>query len=123
MIKKQKLSRKQKAMIEALTSTMGNITASAKKVGISRLTHYDWLESDPIYKTEYESLEDLEVDFYKNALDKLVAQGNVTAVIFALKCKGKKRGWVERQEVKNEISFSDTDTLNKLYEEVVNSNE
>jgi hypothetical protein len=96
-----KLRGKKKAMMEALITTMGNITKSAQKVGISRFTHYDWLRDDPLYKKEYEGIDDMECDFYRNALHQLVQEKNVTAVIFGLKTKGKHRGYIERQEVEH----------------------
>jgi hypothetical protein len=101
MAKKEitELKGKKKAMMDALVTTMGNITAASKKVGISRFSHYEWLESDPIYAKHYEAIDDMEVDFYRTALQKLVQEGNVTAAIFGLKTKGKKRGYIERQEI------------------------
>ena len=95
------LQGKKRQMMDALITSMGNITKSAQKVGISRCTHYEWMASDPLYKREYESLDDLEVDFYRAALHQLVQEKNVTAVIFGLKTKGKHRGYVERQEIEH----------------------
>jgi hypothetical protein len=117
------LKGKKKAMIEALVVSMGNITASAKRVGIHRLTHYDWLNKDPEYKKEYESIDDMECDFYRNALHKLVQEGNVTAVIFGLKTKGKHRGYIEKQEIQHtgdlgfNIGVNIKQDSKKLYEE------
>lgn len=117
-----KLKGKKKLMIEALITSKGNITKSAEKVGISRLTHYDWIEFDPVYKSYYDGIDDYQIDFYETALNKLIEDKNPTAVIFALKCKGKKRGWIERQEIdmmnSNPVNIiiekaKDEDTTNK----------
>lgn len=103
MAKKTKLKGKKALMIEALGATF-NVTASCRKVNIDRSTHYDWLKKDPAYKEAYETVPEIRVDFYENALDKLVSQGNPTAIIFALKSKGKHRGWVERQEMEHNVA-------------------
>ena len=124
MIKKNdtQLKGKKKAMMEALITSMGNITTSAKKASICRLTHYDWLEKDEVYRQEYESLDDMECDFYRTALHQLVKEKNVTAVIFGLKTKGKHRGYVERQEIATSIkSDLDANSLNAIWEEIKDS--
>lgn len=96
---KHKLKGKKKLMIQNLISTLGNVTKSAEKSGIERCTHYDWLTRDPAYKEAFDNIEDFQVDFYESALNQLVKDKTPSAIIFALKCKGKSRGWVERQEV------------------------
>ena len=108
--KEIELKGKKKIMFDNLIKTLGNITKSAQITGISRLTHYDWLESDPTYKKYIENIDDYQVDFYETALNQLIQDKNVTATIFALKCKGKKRGWTERSEI--ELSGGLKNTLN-----------
>lgn len=94
----QNATPKKAAMLIALESSMGNITASAKEVGIERSTHYRWLESDADYKSAVESLNDVVVDFAEQALFDRVRAESDTAIIFLLKTRGKKRGYVERTE-------------------------
>ena len=86
-------------MYEALISTMGNVSKSIDLIGICRKTHYNWLEKDKSYKEWISGLPDRIVDFYESSLHKLMMEGNPASIIFALKCKGKNRGWVERQEL------------------------
>jgi len=61
--------------------------------------HYDWLKSDPVYKAAVESIQESVIDFAESHLYKLVKEGNPAATIFYLKTKGKKRGYIERQEI------------------------
>ena len=91
-----------KAMIEALEKSLGVVTTAAKTVGIDRSTHYEWLKTDQKYKDAVESIGDIALDFAESQLHKQMQAGDTTACIFYLKTKGKKRGYVERQELTGE---------------------
>lgn len=88
-----------KAMIEALEKTLGIVTTACKIVDINRSTHYAWLKDDPEYRAAVESLDDIVLDFAESSLHKKIKDGDTTATIFYLKTKGKKRGYIERQEI------------------------
>ena len=90
---------KKVAMIQALTKALGVVKMACESVGISRQTHYNWLKEDAAYKTACENLPEVVLDFAEHHLHKLISQGNPAATIFLLKTKGKKRGYVERQEI------------------------
>ena len=86
-------------MIEALESTLGIVSTACKKVGISRITHYEWYKTDDEYKAGVDSVADIALDFAESQLHKQISGGNPTSTIFYLKTKGKKRGYIERQEI------------------------
>jgi hypothetical protein len=88
-----------KAMLEALEKSLGIVTSACKSVDISRETHYRWLREDAEYKAAVDSLTDVALDFAESQLHKQIKDGNSTATIFFLKTKGKKRGYIERQEL------------------------
>ena len=90
---------KKVAMIQALTKSLGVVKMACESVGISRQTHYNWLKEDAAYKTACDNLPEVVLDFAEHHLHKLISQGNPAATIFLLKTKGKKRGYVERQEI------------------------
>jgi len=85
-------------MLQALEKSLGIVTSACKVVGISRQTHYNWME-DAEYKAAVMELGDVALDFAESKLHKLIDQGNPAATIFYLKTKGKERGYVERQEI------------------------
>ena len=87
-----------KAMIEALIKSLGVVTTAAKIAGIDRSTHYDWLKTDDDYKAQVDSIEDIAIDFAESKLHSQIEKGDTTATIFFLKTKGKKRGYIEKQE-------------------------
>tara|TARA_R100000231_G_scaffold119404_1_gene89493 strand:- start:45 stop:392 length:348 start_codon:yes stop_codon:yes gene_type:complete len=86
------------AMLEALEQSLGVVTTACKMVGIERKTHYNWLEEDEDYKTAVKSIDDVAIDFAESQLHKQIKKGSTSATVFYLKTKGKKRGYVERQE-------------------------
>ena len=86
-------------MLDALEKSLGVVTAACKAVGIGRTTHYLWMQEDAEYKAAVDGLSDVALDFAESQLHKQIKEGNSTATIFFLKTKGKKRGYIERQEV------------------------
>ena len=91
-----------KAMLEALESSLGVVTSACKEVGIGRTTHYLWMDTDPEYKKAVDDLSNVALDYAESKLHSQIKKENPTAIIFYLKTKGKKRGYVERQEISHE---------------------
>jgi len=94
-----KTEQHKKAMLDALEKSLGVVTSACKSVGVGRTTHYLWMDTDPEYKAAVEELSGVAIDFAESQLHKQIKEGNSTATIFFLKTKGKKRGYVERQEL------------------------
>lgn len=88
-----------KAMIEALTKSLGVVTQACNKVGIARSTHYKWYDEDPDYKKAVDDTAEIAIDFVESKLFKNIDGGNPTAQIFYLKTKAKNRGYIERSEI------------------------
>ena len=86
-------------MIKALVSSLGVVTSAAKVAGVDNATHYTWLKNDPIYRERVESIADVALDFAESKLHENIDKGDTTATIFYLKTKGKKRGYIEKQEI------------------------
>ena len=95
----EQTEQKKKDMLEALEASLGIVSTAAKKANVGRTQHYQWLKDDPTYKAEVEAVQDSVLDFAESHLYKLVKEGNPAATIFFLKTKGKKRGYIERQEI------------------------
>jgi len=103
-------------MIDALTKSLGRVSDACRMVDIARQTHYRWMEEDPEYKEAVANVDEAAIDYVESKLFELIdgpmyetmtEQGVVTlkdkpsatAAIFYLKTKGKKRGYIERQEL------------------------
>lgn len=101
------------SMLTALKANLGNVSKSCEAVGISRQTHYRWLEEDPEYKESVEEVGEHCIDFVEGKLFELIDGVQVeettmmgekvvyqrapckTSAIFFLKTKGRKRGYDE----------------------------
>jgi hypothetical protein len=96
---------------------IGRDSQSCEKANINRSTHYEWMNEDEQYRASVDAINEAQIDFAETQLMKLIkgathqvvtARGDVveivdapnpTATIFYLKTKGKKRGYVEKQEL------------------------
>lgn len=104
----QNFTLKKQAMLEALEKSLGVVTTACQIVGISRRTHYDWLENDPEYKKAVDALQDVALDFAESKLFKNIEKAKEASIFFFLKTKGKKRGYIERQEIVHEGDIKST---------------
>ena len=104
---KKELDLKQLAMIEAMEKNLGIVTTSCRQVGIARSTHYEWLKTNKTYRKEIKDIENVALDFAESHLHKQIAKGNPLSTMFYLKCKGKKRGYIEQNniEIKGNMKF------------------
>lgn len=91
---------KKEAMLDAMEKNLGIVTDSCRQIGISRDTHYRWLKEDKEYKRAIKDIENVALDFVESALLQQIKKGNPLSTMFYLKCKAKKRGYIEQQEVK-----------------------
>ena len=89
----------QKVTLEALEKSLGVVTTAVKQVGIARSTFYEWINKDEEFKSKVNDIQNIALDFAESQLHKQIQGGNTAATIFLLKTKGKKRGYVERQEI------------------------
>jgi hypothetical protein len=105
-----------KALLEALEKSLGIVTTACKKVGIGRTTYYDWYNTDPEFKAKVDDLKNVALDFAESQLHKQIQDNSTSATIFYLKTQGKKRGYVERQEL--DLS-SGNEQINKIEIEIV----
>lgn len=88
-----------KAILEALEKSLGVVTTACRTVGIGRTTFYQWLQDDEAFAKQVDDIQNIALDYAESQLHKQIGDGSTAATIFYLKTKGKKRGYVERQEI------------------------
>ena len=84
---------------EALRACHGLYTRAAAAAGCSARTIQRRVEGSERLRGVLAEIRDSVLDTAEDALYRAVARGEAWAVCFYLKCKGKGRGYVERQEV------------------------
>jgi hypothetical protein len=94
-----------KELIEAMEMCHGIVSDACKSVGVSRVTYYDYYKNDSEFKDSIDEIECSVLDYVENKLFLNIEKGDVTCMIFYLKTKGKKRGYVEKSEIDHNISF------------------
>jgi hypothetical protein len=114
----KKTELQKKAVLEALESSLGVVSEAVKMVGIHRATFYEWLKNDPEFKKEVDNINETAIDCAETALYRKIKSGDTTAIIFYLKTKGKKRGYVEKSEV--EFTQSGPDLSELTTEQIIN---
>ena len=97
-VKKNTTAQNKKLMLEALEKTLGIVTTACKKVGVSRSQFYGWCREDNNFNNAVNSVEGIAIDFAESKLMENIKNNKETSIIFYLKTKGKKRGYVERSE-------------------------
>ena len=75
-----------------------NITAACTALGIARKTFYEWREKKKKLAEGLEAAEEAIIDFAESKLVEHINNDDVQALIFFLRTKGKKRGYVEKTE-------------------------
>ena len=87
------------AFLSAFIPKAGIIYEVCEAAGIARRTYQVWRKEDQEFHSAICEMEEQLLDLAESKLMAKIKEGNMTAVIFFLKCKGKARGYIERQEV------------------------
>ena len=112
------------AALAALEANHGIITNACGSIGLARSTFYHWASNDPTFKAAVDEITETAIDFVESKLFEKINGVSVTrgtndigepivydvppsdtAIIFFLKTKAKKRGYIE----KSEVGFTDSD--------------
>lgn len=104
MDNKQTKKRKE-AVLKALEEHLGVVTDACQACDVARSTFYLWTKEDPDFKKVVEEMEDSVLDFVESNLFKKIKLGDTTAIIFFLKTKGKKRGYIEKVVHDHSVEF------------------
>ena len=90
---------KKESMLKALENSLGIVTVACRNADIPRSTFYKWLNEDNEFAKKVQDIENIALDFAESQLHTQIRDNNTSATIFYLKTKGKKRGYIERQEI------------------------
>jgi transposase-like protein len=105
----QKTDKKKSDFLIALKNNNGNISEACQAINIGRQTYYSWIEKDETFKQDAEDAQESLIDLAESKLVENIKDNDNTSIIFFLKTKGKKRGYIEKQEIEHVKPFEDID--------------
>lgn len=82
--------------VRELAAARGQWTVAAKNSNVTIARVRQWMADDTSFAEAIYEVDQLIVDEVEQALLAKIKKGDVTAMCFYLKCKGKERGYVER---------------------------
>ena len=85
----------------AIKDSYGNIMVISERIGCQRSTVYSWLDKELELKLQLDSEREMIVDLAENKLVENLKNGETSSIHFVLKTLGKKRGYVEKQEIEH----------------------
>lgn len=88
-----------KQLIEAMKRFHGIVTKSCEAVGISKNQFYQYYKNDDIFRAEIDSMEDINLDTVEDKLFQNIMDRDRASIFFYLKYKGRKRGYVDSQDL------------------------
>lgn len=97
---------KKKKVLKLLEESRGIVSYACKNGGIARETFYRWCREDKDFKQAVDDISEENIDIVESKLLNKINDDDLTAIIFFLKTKGRKRGYVEKTEIDGDISPS-----------------
>lgn len=114
---------KKAELLDMMNNNLGILTPALKSLGIPTGVYYKWLDEDEKFRSEVNEIQTVTLDFVESKLLKLIKEGDKTAIIFYLKCKGKDRGYIEKQYIEQNTTFSEPLKLNIIVPEQIGATE
>lgn len=101
---KNKITQQQAEFLAVLETNLGIVTPACAEFGIDRKTFYNWKNENFVFADAVAEMDNVTLDFAEHSLMARIKEKSDAAVIFFLKTKGKKRGYIERQEIISVLS-------------------
>jgi ACT domain-containing protein len=98
MSSSNKIQHNKKALLKALEKSMGIVSKACKIVDLDRSTFYKYYNEDEEFKNDVDNMQDYVLDFAESKLLENIKDKKETSIIFYLKTKGRKRGYIEKIE-------------------------
>jgi len=92
-----------------------NVSQTCTALNISRKTFYEWKEKRPKLAELLDEKDEQLLDFAESKLISHINDGDTNCLIFYLKTKGKKRGYIEKTE--SDINLNQFEELMKSVED------
>lgn len=98
--------------LEILRECTGIITVACQRKRIARTTYYNWFNSDPEFRKKVEEIKKEQVGIVEDRLLKAILEGNISGIIFYLKCKH------PEFKPKSQISLGDNQSVDEALNKI-----
>lgn len=95
--------KRKRILLKALEENKGLVTFACKSCNISKQSYYKYFHADPEFRKLVEQIQENVLDFAEHCLYRNMNQGSDSSTIFYLKCRGRSRGYIEKQDIQNTI--------------------
>ena len=95
---------KQSVIVAKLVQYNGKLSSTANALGITLSTLQSYIKKSKKLQECLITFNEVELDKAEEKLTEQIDKGNLAAIQFMLKCKGKERGWTEKTEMSIELS-------------------
>lgn len=89
---------------ETYKSNLCNVSLTCDALKINRTTFYNWYNEKDEFRQMIDDSDESMIDFTESKLFQAINDDNLTAIIFFLKTKGKKRGYIESQIISADVT-------------------
>lgn len=86
------LSEQQLEFLDVLEKALGVVSVALQKCDLERTKYEGWMKNTE-FKKRVERINEMSIDFVENKLLLKIKDGDLSAIQFYLKTKGKKRGY------------------------------
>jgi hypothetical protein len=95
---------KQSLILSELKRYRGKLTSVATALNITLGTMQKYIKQSKVLQECLVAFNEAELDKAEEKLVEQIDKGNLAAIQFMLKCKGKERGWTEKSELSIEMA-------------------
>jgi hypothetical protein len=88
----------EKEIADCIIKNKGWMTVTASELGITLKSLVHRVSKSPYLQEVRHDVQEKDLDNTEAALEELIKEKNVASILFKLKCKGGKRGWVEKKD-------------------------
>lgn len=91
-LKENMITKRQEEFLNVLRTSLGVVGLALQKTEVSREEYEDW-KDDLEFKLILDEIEETSLDYVENQLLMQIRDGNLNAITYYLKTKGKNRGY------------------------------
>lgn len=99
--------------LDKLRENRGNQYKTYTELGLPYTRYYNWLQTDESFKAEVDKTVQIAVNFAESKLNDAIANGDMRAITFFLRCKG---GYTDKRQI--EVTTDQNIDINAAIESI-----